>query len=160
VRPSEDVAVSERPRSVSASTSDLAIVVVDPGGVVLGADAGFLRLTGYSREEIEGHDFTQVIGFDDLQEPSGELLRGPQRSAAGWYLAKDGTRSRATFKLAPVSDERAEFAALTIVLWPERTSAIPTRPTTTTHPASCPRHVLNEHRVRASCRAAIEGEGR
>lgn len=118
--PGQSVGVhaSRRPANADGK-AELAIVVVDPQGRVLGADASFLRLTGYARDDVEGQDFRRVIIFDDLlDEP--DLLRGPQRTTSGWYVEQRGTRSRATFTLAPVIEDQNTLAALTIVIWPRR----------------------------------------
>ena len=78
------------------STTDYAIFMLDPTGVVSSWNAGAERIKGYAREEIIGQHFSVFYPPEAVARdwPATELARAAQAGRfedEGWRVRKDGT---------------------------------------------------------------------
>ncbi|HZY99534.1 MAG TPA: diguanylate cyclase [Candidatus Baltobacteraceae bacterium] len=83
---------NERFRSLFASSPN-AILAVDAEGVIIDANAGFERLTGYAAPDIVGRPLTIVVPPGQREAARArfeELLAGPARSYEAVTYSKDG----------------------------------------------------------------------
>jgi PAS domain S-box-containing protein len=99
----------ERLRLLIENTSDYAIYVLDPGGIVTTWNSGAERMKGYSTQEIIGRSFECFFPDDDRAagKPAKELalaLADGRFEDEGWRVRKDGTRFWANAVLTPLRD--------------------------------------------------------
>jgi PAS domain S-box-containing protein len=97
----------------------LAVLIIDRQGCAIGANEGLLRVTGYTREEVEGQSWAKVVEVDDsAQGRPDPFFRGMERTFLGWRLHKDGARVRAMFTVSPVIDRQREVTAMMVAISP------------------------------------------
>jgi PAS domain S-box-containing protein len=111
----------ERFRLLIENTSDYAIYMLDPSGVVTTWNSGAERMKGYSTHEIVGRSFECFFPDDDRAagKPAKELalaLAEGRFEDEGWRVKKDGTRFWANAVLTPLHDQQRNligFAKIT-----------------------------------------------
>jgi PAS domain S-box-containing protein len=111
----------ERFRLLIENTSDYAIYMLDPAGVVTTWNSGAERMKGYSTHEIIGRSFECFFPDDDRAagKPAKELalaLADGRFEDEGWRIRKDGTRFWANAVLTPLRDPQLNligFAKIT-----------------------------------------------
>jgi diguanylate cyclase (GGDEF)-like protein/PAS domain S-box-containing protein len=87
----------ERSRLLIEGTTDYAICMLDPGGVIITWNMGAQRISGFSSDEIVGNHFSILYPPDSLasKRPADALRQAARHgrySDEGWRLRKDGTR--------------------------------------------------------------------
>jgi two-component system cell cycle sensor histidine kinase/response regulator CckA len=111
-------AVQERLRLLVETVRDYAMVVLDPGGVVVSWNAGAERTAGYTAEEIVGRH----VSIFYPPESDGPELHLEEAAAEGrcemegWRVRRDGSRYYANTVLTALRDEAGTlvgFAAIT-----------------------------------------------
>jgi PAS domain S-box-containing protein len=80
-----------------SQTSDVALLLLDPGGVIVGWEGGCERIFGYTRQEMLGQPADTLFVPEDraLGIPAHELAVAAANSKAEddrWHLRRDGTR--------------------------------------------------------------------
>lgn len=90
-------------------TTSNAIAVVDVDGRLSHLNARALELTGYTREELEGRSFAEIVPQDQLEATAAAVfatLRDgtPARNVETDIQRKDGQRRTINFSLAPMWD--------------------------------------------------------
>ena len=86
----------ERVPALIEGTTDYAIFILDPMGIVSSWNAGAERIKGYVREEIIGKHFSVFYPPDAIARdwPTTELARAAEHGRfedEGWRVRKDGT---------------------------------------------------------------------
>jgi PAS domain S-box-containing protein len=104
----------ERFRLLIDNTSDYAIYMLDPSGVVTTWNSGAERMKGYSTQEIVGRSFECFFPDDDRAagKPAKELalaLADGRFEDEGWRVRKDGTRFWANAVLTPLRDSQHDL---------------------------------------------------
>jgi PAS domain S-box-containing protein len=111
----------ERFRLLIENTSDYAIYMLDPNGVVTTWNPGAERMKGYAAPEIIGRSFECFFPGEDRAagKPGKELalaLAEGRFEDEGWRVRKDGTRFWANAVLTPLRDHQQNligFAKIT-----------------------------------------------
>jgi PAS domain S-box-containing protein len=107
-------------RLMVESVSDYAIVMLDPGGLVVSWNTGAQRIKGFSAEEIVGQHFSMFYPPDD--RTSGRPQRDLEAAASGrhevegWRVRKDGSTFWANIVFTAIRDQSGNlrgFAKLT-----------------------------------------------
>jgi PAS domain S-box-containing protein len=96
-------------RSLVASVTDYAILMLDPEGRVATWNAGAERIKGYRAEEIIGHHVSRFYPDEDVRrgKPATALERARQVGRVedeGWRVRKDGSRFWANVVITAVRD--------------------------------------------------------
>src|SRR5688572_6774071 len=95
-------------------TIDYAVLLLDPGGTIIGWNAGAERLFGWTAPEAIGQDTALIFTPEDTDQdvPASELQTATIVGRAAderWHLRKDGTRFWATGVLTQVHDHSEEL---------------------------------------------------
>ena len=108
-------------RLMVESVTDYAIVMLDPGGLVVSWNTGAERIEGYLAEEIVGQHFSQFYPREDVD--SGKPRHDLEVAAAkgrfadeGWRVRKDGSTFWANVVFTAIRDQAGNargFAKLT-----------------------------------------------
>jgi hypothetical protein len=98
-------------RNLVDSIRDYAILMLDPGGMILSWNPGAKATTGYSADEAIGSHFSRFYPADAIAR--GVPARALEVAAAagrfeedGWRVRKDGSRFWASVLITPTLDER------------------------------------------------------
>lgn len=108
------VADAESLRLLIDSTTDYAIFLLDPNGVVLSWNAGAQRMQGYRPEEIIGQHFSNFYTDEARQRrwPEQELefaSRDGRFEDEGWRVRKDGTLFWANVVITALRDHSGKL---------------------------------------------------
>lgn len=103
-----------RLRLLVEGARDLAIVMLDPAGVVVSWNAAAERLTQYSEAEILGRHFACFYNLDDIAAGKpGKALQTARAdgsaSAEGWVLRKDGSTFWGELLIHPLFDDAGDL---------------------------------------------------
>ncbi|HMG20959.1 MAG TPA: PAS domain S-box protein, partial [Kofleriaceae bacterium] len=100
----------ERFRLMVASVKEYAIIMLDPGGIIISWNAGAERIKGWRADEIIGHSFERFYPPEDVA--AGKTALELRVAAAtgmfednGWRVRKDGTRFWANVIITALRDE-------------------------------------------------------
>src|SRR4051794_11586584 len=105
------------PRLVIESSTDFAIIAVDPAGKVTSWNIGAERLLGWAAQEILGRDGDVTFTPEDRAAGAPEaerrdaLARGRAEDER-WHLRKDGSRFWGSGLLTPLADREAGFVKI------------------------------------------------
>lgn len=103
-----------RLRLLVEGARDLAIVMLDPAGIVVSWNTAAERLTQYSEAEILGRHFACFYNMDDIAAGKpGKVLQSARAegsaSAEGWVLRKDGTTFWGELLIHPLFDDAGDL---------------------------------------------------
>ena len=97
-------------RRLVTSTSEYAIFMVDPAGLILTWNEGARRIKHYAEGEVLGRNFSML--YTDADRRAGrpaknlrDALKYGQTEDLGWRRRKDGSRFWADVMITPVFDE-------------------------------------------------------
>lgn len=98
-------------------SSDDAITLVDPAGIVLAWNPAAERIYGYRAEEMVGHNAADVLAVPDQEEArahaADRLARGLPAPAEVRCVRKDGTPIVVAVTRSPIVDRDGEIVAVT-----------------------------------------------
>jgi PAS domain S-box-containing protein len=109
----------ERLRLLVESVREYAIIMLDPGGLVVSWNNGAERIKGYRAEEVIGRDAQIFYPEETRDRFPGLLEEAKQRGCVeeeGWRVRKDGSRFWADVVLTSIKDDTGKlvgFAKIT-----------------------------------------------
>ncbi|AGU47894.1 putative two component transcriptional regulator, sensor histidine kinase, PAS/PAC domain-containing [Variovorax paradoxus B4] len=102
------------------AVTDYAIIVLDPGGIVISWNEGARRLNGYDAPEVLGRHFSLFYPSELLEQnrPEHELetaRREGRLAEEGWRLRSDGTRFWASVVITRITGASGEVRGFSII---------------------------------------------
>ena len=91
-----------------------AVAVSDDDGSILAVNDSWLRLLGYSRDELpalSAHDISARPEPGGVDSVYAHLLRGAEVTDTAWLRCKDGTKGRIQYRAMP-----ATISALSVIV--------------------------------------------
>ncbi|MET3442126.1 PAS domain S-box-containing protein [Variovorax paradoxus] len=102
------------------AVTDYAIVVLDPGGIVISWNDGARKLKGYEAPEVIGRHFSLFYPSELLEQNLPERALEMAREAGrmeeeGWRLRKDGTRFWASIVITRITGTGGEVRGFSMI---------------------------------------------
>jgi len=102
------------------SVTDYAIIVLDPGGIVISWNEGARRLKGYDAPEILGRHFSLFYPTELLEQNRPEhaletARRDGRMEEEGWRLRSDGTRFWASVVITRITGSGGETRGFSLI---------------------------------------------
>ena len=102
------------------SVTDYAIIVLDPGGIVISWNEGARRLKGYDAPEVLGRHFSLFYPTELLEQNRPEhaletARRDGRLEEEGWRLRSDGTRFWASVVITRITGAGGEVRGFSLI---------------------------------------------
>lgn len=102
------------------SVTDYAIIVLDPGGIVISWNEGARKLKGYDAPEVLGRHFslfypTELLEQDRPEQALETARRDGRLEEEGWRLRSDGTRFWASVVITRITGADGEVRGFSLI---------------------------------------------
>ncbi|PKP77077.1 MAG: hypothetical protein CVT81_11295 [Alphaproteobacteria bacterium HGW-Alphaproteobacteria-3] len=102
-----------------ANGTDAGVLIADRTGVVLWANAGFIRMTGFARADVEGRRPAEILahhpGAGALKILAESAADGEARNVETIGLTKQGRQYWASIEVRPIRDKRGAIRNYIVV---------------------------------------------